>query len=106
MTLFKSFCFAALLTLAAIPVDAAQTAADQQLIERCAARTDARMDSMTLRKLEQLRNFEFSLRMAMSQVIGGEQSMPASDWQKARANLQRARAQLAQACEVAMPAQG
>ncbi len=85
---------------------AADLGPDKQLIDACAARTDARMDSMTLRKLEQLRNFEFSLRMAMTQVTGGEQSMTASDWQTARANLLRTRKQLADACEVPIPSQG
>jgi len=89
----------------ALPVIAQPAPAnlDQRLIEHCAARTDARMDMMTLGKLDQLRNFEFSLRMAMSQVAAGEQAMSAPEWQRVNANLQRSRQQLAEACEVPLP---
>lgn len=84
----------------------AVSAVDTQLISNCAARTDARMDSMTLGKLEQIRNYEFSLRMAIAQTAAGPEVMSASEWQKATATLSAARIKLATACEVAVPLQG
>ncbi|MES2683625.1 MAG: hypothetical protein V4650_08930 [Pseudomonadota bacterium] len=71
-------------------------------MSNCAARTDARMESMTLRKLEQIRNYEFSLRMAITQFAGSE-NMTAAEQQRATAQLQEARRQFAQVCEVSVP---
>ena len=79
---------------------------DARLISTCEARTDARMESMTLGKLEQIRNYEFSLRMAMAQLAGGSDAMSPSDWQQATSQLRQARLQLAQVCGVSVPAQG
>lgn len=79
---------------------------DAHLINNCAARTDARMESMTLGKLEQIRNFEFSLRMAMAQLAAGSDAMSPSEWQQATAKLSKARIELAQVCEVSVPLQG
>jgi len=79
---------------------------DSRLINNCAARTDARMESMTLGKLEQIRNFEFSLRMAMAQLAAGSDAMSPSEWQRATARLREARTQLAQVCGVSVPLQG
>lgn len=84
----------------------AVSAIDAQLISNCAARTDARMDSMTLGKLEQIRNYEFSLRIAMAQLAAGSDAMSPSEWQKATAKLREARIELAKVCEVAVPLQG
>lgn len=91
--------FAVLPAAAQLP----QTNPYQLLIEHCAARTDARMDTMTLGKLDQIRNFEFSLRMAMTQVAAGQQALSAVEWQQAKANLQRARRRLSEICEVPLP---
>ncbi len=79
---------------------------DARLMNNCAARTDARMDSMTQGKLEQIRNYEFSLRIAMAQLAGGSDAMSPSEWQRATAQLRTARVQLAQVCDIAVPAQG
>lgn len=79
---------------------------DARLISNCAARTDARMESMTLGKLEQIRNFEFSLRMAMAQLAAGADAMSPSEWQLATAKLRKARTELAQVCGVSVPLQG
>lgn len=81
------------------------SAVDAQLISNCAARTDARMDSMTLGKLEQIRNYEFSLRIAMAQLAAGSDAMSPSEWQKATAKLREARMELAKVCGVAVPLQ-
>ena len=61
---------------------------------------------MTLGKLEQIRNFEFSLRMAMAQLAAGSDAMSPSEWQRATARLREARTQLAQVCGVSVPLQG
>lgn len=84
----------------------AVSAVDSQLISNCAARTDARMESMTLGKLEQIRNYEFSLRIAMAQLAAGSNAMSPSEWQKVTAKLREARIGLAKVCEVAVPLQG
>ena len=84
---------------AATPV----AAVDARLMSNCAARTDARMESMTLRKLEQIRNYEFSLRMAMTQFAAGSENMSAAEWQQATMQLHEARYQFAQVCEVSVP---
>jgi hypothetical protein len=81
----------------------AATSVDAQLMNACAARTDARMESMTLRKLEQIRNYEFSLRIAMAQIAPGESAMSSDEWRLALANLRQARRQLAQVCGVSVP---
>lgn len=101
----------ALLAAATLFATAAHAAApassvDARLISNCAARTDARMESMTLGKLEQIRNFEFSLRMAMAQLAAGADAMSPSEWQLATAKLRKARTELAQVCEVSVPLQG
>ena len=97
-----------LLTAATFWAQAAQAAlptaaVDARLMSNCAARTDARMESMTLRKLEQIRNYEFSLRMAMTQFAAGSEGMTATEWQQATVQLHEARYQFAQACEVSVP---
>jgi len=79
---------------------------DNRLMSVCAARTDARMESMTLGKLEQIRNFEFSLRMAMAQLAAGAEAMTPQEWQLANSKLSQARNDLAQVCGVMVPAQG
>lgn len=81
------------------------TSIDARLINNCAARTDARMESMTLGKLEQIRNYEFSLRMAMAQLAGGSDAMSPGEWQQATATLREARMELAQVCGVSVPRQ-
>lgn len=101
----------ALFALAVLAAGAAQASiaaesVDAQLISSCEARTDARMESMTLGKLEQIRNYEFSLRMAVAQLAGGADAMSPSDWQQATSQLRTARLQLAQVCGVSVPAQG
>lgn len=97
-----------LFTAATLWTQAAQgssqvAAVDARLMSHCAARTDARMESMTLRKLEQIRNYEFSLRMAITQLAAGSESMTATEWQQANVQLQEARRQFAQVCEVSLP---
>lgn len=79
---------------------------DARLMSTCAARTDARMESMTLGKLDQIRNFEFSLRMAMAQLAAGSDAMSSTEWQLATAKLREARQELALVCGVAVPLQG
>lgn len=64
------------------------------------------MESMTLGKLEQIRNYEFSLRMAMAQLAAGEGSMSKLDWQRATADLFRARSRFAQVCGLPAAYQG
>lgn len=76
---------------------------DNRLINTCAARTDARMGSMTQRKLEQIRNYEFSLRMAAAQLVGGSSAMSSRDWQLVTAQVQEARTQLAEVCDISLP---
>lgn len=97
----------AALLLLAHTAQAAQPVAsiDARLINNCAARTDARMESMTLGKLEQIRNYEFSLRMAMAQLAGGSDAMSPNEWQQATAKLREARLELAQVCGVSVPLQ-
>ena len=100
-----------LLAAAALLANTAQAGApansvDARLISNCAARTDARMESMTLAKLEQIRNYEFSLRIAMAQLAAGSNGMSPGDWQRATAKLSEARIRLAQVCEVSVPLQG
>ena len=85
---------------------AATDVADQRLINTCAARTDARMESMTLRKLEQIRNYEFSLRMALAQQAAGADAMSPTDWQRVTSDVRLARARFAQVCELKLPMQG
>lgn len=102
--LFAFTAFALFGTAAAAP-NAAPTV-DARLISNCAARTDARMESMTLGKLEQIRNYEFSLRMAMAQLAGGADAMSPTEWQRATAQLGQARSALAQVCGVSVPLQG
>lgn len=82
------------------------TSVDARLINNCAARTDARMESMTLGKLEQIRNYEFSLRIAMAQLAAGSDAMTPGEWQQATAKLRAARQDLAQVCGVSMPTLG
>ncbi|MES2885860.1 MAG: hypothetical protein V4709_13715 [Pseudomonadota bacterium] len=94
-----------LLTVAAHAASPASSV-DARLINNCAARTDARMESMTLGKLEQIRNYEFSLRMAMAQLAAGSGAMSPGEWQKATAKLRKARTELAQVCEVSVPQLG
>jgi hypothetical protein len=104
-----------LLAAALLPMAAADAhlGADEQLISRCAARTDARMDSMTLAKLEQIRNFEFALRMAMvgahtAPEPGPDPSVqqPAQEQAQAQATLARARVLYAEVCDLGAPAPG
>lgn len=85
---------------------ASSSSVDTRLINNCAARTDARMESMTLGKLEQIRNYEFSLRMAMAQLAAGSDAMTPTEWQQATAKLRIARLELAQVCGVSMPSLG
>ncbi len=100
----------ALLTTMMLTGTMAQAAApantvDQQLMSACAARTDARMESMTLGKLDQIRNYEFSLRIAIAQLAAGSGAMTPKEWQLATAKLSSARNQLAQVCGVMVPTQ-
>lgn len=101
-----SLVFAALAATGAAQAGMHPESVDARLISNCEARTDARMDSMTLGKLEQIRNYEFSLRMAVAQLASGSDAMSPSDWQQATSQLRNARVQLAQVCGVAVPAQG
>ncbi|MDO9453273.1 MAG: hypothetical protein Q7J29_10505 [Stagnimonas sp.] len=85
---------------------ASPSSVDARLINNCAARTDARMESMTLGKLEQIRSYEFSLRMAMAQLAAGSDAMTPSEWQQATAKLRTARLELAQVCGISMSSLG
>ncbi len=82
------------------------TTADAQLIDACSSRTDARMDTMTLGKLDQIRNYEFSLRMAIAQFAGGAGALTPVELLSATDSLDHARQRYALVCEIQMPMRG
>lgn len=79
---------------------------DAQLINACAARTDARMESMTLRKLDQIRNYEFSLRMAIAQLAGGTEAFSPTELRSVTDSIAGARQRFASVCEISLPMHG
>lgn len=79
---------------------------DTALIDSCSARTDARMESMTLGKLDQIRNYEFTLRLTIAQLADNGACLTSNERRRVDENLERARLRYATACEVSVPASG
>jgi hypothetical protein len=78
---------------------------DDRLMSACAARLDARMDSMGADELEYIRRLEFSLRMAMAPFAAGD-SLSYRELAAANEQLNLARYRLASACGVPLHTAG
>lgn len=97
--------FAALWLFSAMASAMPAGGVDERLMSACAARVDARMDSMGPEELDYLRRLEFGLRMAMAPFAAGE-SLSDHDLEEASEQLDLARRQLASACGVPLHTAG
>lgn len=98
-------CFANLWLFGALVSTATAAGIDDHLMSACAARIDARMDSMGPEELDYLRRLEFGLRMALAPFAAGE-SLSNHDLEEASEQLELARRQLASACGVPLHTAG
>lgn len=105
MPSLRLFSFAALWLASSLTLAMPAGGVDDRLMSACAARVDARMDSMGADELEYIRRLEFGLRMAMAPFAAGD-SLNHQDLAEASQQLNLARYRLASACGVPLHTAG